>query len=82
MIRANVFGVALPSPIEDDGVLHTAEMNILALTNYKEIDMSVWEPDDDGDLHNIPERDMTVWQYFAYTIAFGIALFLMLDLFA
>jgi hypothetical protein len=35
MIRANVFGVALPSPIEDDGVLLTAEMNILALTNYK-----------------------------------------------
>mgnify|MGYP003114744357 CR=1 FL=1 len=82
MILANVFGVVLPLLIEDDGVLPTAEMNILALTNYKEIDMSVWEPDDKEDLHTVSKRDVTVWIYFGRTIAFGIALFLVLDLFA
>ena len=35
MILANVYGVALPFQIEDDGAIHNAEMNILALTNYK-----------------------------------------------
>ena len=44
--------------------------------------MTDWEPDDEQDLHDISERDMTVWQYFVYIVGFGVALFLVLELFA
>jgi len=44
--------------------------------------MEVWKPDEEQDLHDISERDMTVWKYFVYAIAFGGAVFLILELFA
>jgi len=75
-ILANVFGAVLPLPIEDGGVHHNAEMNILTLTNYEEIDMK------ENKLHDISKRDLTVWVYFGQTIAIGITAFLVLELFA
>ena len=50
--------------------------------NFKENEMEVWKPDDEQDLHDIPERDMTVWKYFVYTIGYSVAIFLLLELFA
>ena len=76
MILANVYGVALPFQTKDGGVHHNAEMNILTPINYKEIVMK------EDKLHDIPERDMTVWKYFVYTIGYSVAIFLLLELFA
>ena len=76
MILANVYGVALPFQIEDDGAIHNAEMNILTPINYKEIVMK------EDKLHDISDRDMKVWGYFIRTLAMGIAIYLTLELFA
>ena len=75
-ILANVYGVALPFQIEDDGAIHNAEMNILTPINYKEIVMK------EDKLHDISDRDMKVWGYFIRTLAMGIAIYLTLELFA
>mgnify|MGYP003626590758 CR=1 FL=1 len=69
--------------MNEDGVLLNVETNTYyTQINFKENEMEVWKPDDEQDLHDIPERDMTVWKYFVYTIGFGVAIFLVLELFA
>jgi hypothetical protein len=79
---ASVCGVALPLLIQGDGVIHNAETNTRQLINYKEIDMEVWKPDDEEDLHTLSKRDIKVWKYFGWTALYSIALFLVLELFA
>ena len=79
---ASVCGVALPLLIQGDGVIHNAETNTLQLINYKEIDMEVWKPDDEEDLHTLSKRDIKVWKYFGWTALYSIALILVLELFA
>jgi len=44
--------------------------------------MEVWEPDKEEKLHTLSDRDVKVWEYFVYIIISGIALFLVLELFA
>jgi len=68
--------------MNEDGVLLNVETNTLRLINFKENEMEVWKPDDEQDLHDIPERDMTVWKYFGWTALYSIALILVLELFA
>ena len=79
---ASVCGVALPLLIQGDGVIHNAETITLQLINYKEIDMEVWKPDDEEDLHTLSKRDIKVWKYFGWTALYSIALILVLELFA
>ena len=79
---ASVCGVALPLLIQGDGVIHNAETNTRQLINYKEIDMEVWKPDDEEDLHTLSKRDIKVWKYFGWTALYSIALILVLELFA
>lgn len=79
---ASVCGVALPLLIQGDGVIHNAETNTRQLINSEEIDMEVWKPDDEEDLHTLSDRDMKVWGYFIRTLAMGIAIYLTLELFA
>ena len=79
---ASVCGVALPLLIQGDGVIHNAETNTWQLINYKEIDMEVWKPDDEEDLHTLSKRDIKVWKYFGWTALYSIALILVLELFA
>jgi len=84
-ILANVYGVALPFQIEDDGAIHNVEMNTQILTNYKESVMQVWEPDDDEIIaveNKVVKKGTRGWVYVGQIIAFVIALFLMLELFA
>ena len=79
---ASVCGVALPLLIQGDGVIHNAETNTRQLINSEEIDMEVWKPDDEEDLHTLSKRDIKVWKYFGWTALYSIALILVLELFA